>query len=311
MKTDLFQICWDIECSTFTASSFRIWNSSTGIPSPPLALFIVMISKAYLTSHSRMSRWVITPSRLSGSITSWQIDGEIIETVTDFIFLGSKITADGVTAVKFKDSCSMEENLKTLAPWKRSYEKPTWHIKKQRYYFACKCPCNQSYGFSNSLVWMWELDYKESWLLKNWCFWTVVLEKTFESPLDCKEIQPVNPKGNQSWIFIWRTDLKLKLQYFGHLMQRTDSFEKILMLRKIEGGRRRAWQRIRWLDGIADLMNMSLNKLQDLVMDGDTWRATVPGVAEGQLSDWTELNFFYMLNIVSFIFWLLDVFVFL
>jgi len=94
--------------------------------------------------------------------------------------------------------------------------------------------------FSNSHVWMWQLDNKEIWAPKNWWFWTVVLEKTLESPLDCKEIQPVHPKGNQSWIFIGRTDiLKLKLQYFGHLMQRTDSFEKTLMLGKIEGRRRR------------------------------------------------------------------------
>ena len=96
---------------------------------------------------------------------------------------------------------------------------------------------------------MWELDYKESWVPKNSCLWTVVLEKTLESPLDCKEIQPVHPKGNQSWIFIGRMMLKLKLQNFGHLMWRTDSLEKTLMLGKIEGRRRRGWQRMRWLDG--------------------------------------------------------------
>ena len=95
-----------------------------------------------------------------------------------------------------------------LAPWKKSYDQPRQHIKKQRYYFTNKGPSSQSYGFSNSHVWMWELDYKESWVLKNWCFWTLVLEKTHGSPLDHKEIQPVNPKGNQSWIFIGRTDAK-------------------------------------------------------------------------------------------------------
>ena len=93
-----------------------------------------------------------------------------------------------------------------LAPWKKSYDQPRQQIKKQRHYFANKDPSSQSYDFSSSHVWVWELDYKESWVPKNWCFWTVVLEKTLESPLDCKEIQPVIPKGNQSWIFIGRTD---------------------------------------------------------------------------------------------------------
>ena len=93
-----------------------------------------------------------------------------------------------------------------LAPLKKSYDQPRQHIKKQRHYFVNKSPSSQGYGFSNSHVWMWKLDYKESWAPKNWCFWTVVLEKTLESPLDCKEIQPVHPKGNQSWIFIGRTD---------------------------------------------------------------------------------------------------------
>ena len=107
---------------------------------------------------------------------------------------------------------------------------------------------------------MWELDYKESWAPKNRCFWTVVLEKTLESPLGFKEIQPIHPKGNQSWVFIGRLMLKLKPQYFGHLMQRTDSLEKTLMLGKIEGRRRRGQQRMRWLDGITDSMDMSLSR---------------------------------------------------
>ena len=93
-----------------------------------------------------------------------------------------------------------------LAPWKKSYDQPRQLIKKQRLYFADKGPSSQSYGFSSSHVWMWDLDYKESWALKNRCFWTVVLEKTLESPVDCKEIQLVHPKGNQSWIFIGRAD---------------------------------------------------------------------------------------------------------
>ena len=101
-----------------------------------------------------------------------------------------------------------------LAPWKKSYDQPRQHIKKQRHYFANKGPSSQSYGFSSSQVWMWELDRKESWMPKNWCFRTVVLEKTLESPLDCKEIQPVNPKGNQSWIFIERTDAEAEAPIF-------------------------------------------------------------------------------------------------
>ena len=95
-----------------------------------------------------------------------------------------------------------------VTPWKKSYDQQRQHLKKQRHYFANKVQSSQGYGFSSSHVWMWELDYKESWVLKNWCFWTAVLEKTLESPLDCREIQPVHPKGNQSWIFIGGTDVE-------------------------------------------------------------------------------------------------------
>ena len=140
----------------------------------------------------------------SGAITSWQIDGETVETVRDFIFLGSKITAD--------IDCDHEN--KTLAHWKKSYDQPRQHIKKQRHYFANKGLSSQSCGFSSDRVWMWELDYKQSWALKNWCFWTVMLEKTLESPLDCKEIQPFHPKGYRSWIFIGRTDAEAEAPIF-------------------------------------------------------------------------------------------------